>query len=564
MALEALALHGDDTAQAVVVEAAHSDDIDIRASAVIALLEAHRTQAFSAAIELLNDMDERETLFALVDALGKSHDPRALPVLETLVAHAESETHLHAISALGELDQAKAAPVLGSLLEVGSDDEYRAAATALAQLTPETALSKLQVSLRSTSGGRRQLALTVIMGLKLPGVPELLTGILRSRDPLLAPIALQVLSGKPDASFEPELTDILSQGNPYLQRYAVRALSRLGTASAVATLQKSSASEELGDAIRNELESSPGTADEVRARHIQNLGRGTARPLVALARDPSEAAQDAVFSYFSGSEPSPSEWQIVAQSATTGTVQRLLDRASSAAPAERLALINGLAARGDPQFSGVLRDAARGEDQVIRRNALRGLVNMGDADASAELASLARSNDATERSFGAELLSARPDAEATSLLETLATDSNADVVNSALAGLQTRAPELAATLAQRAYQTADAEDRPTLLASLSGLSGTLAMPIYDLALKDPEDDTALAAIRALEQMQGPESAQRLLALASDTNRSAEVRSNAAASLLALGGPLVRANRALLDTLRGPSETAEYVCNARFR
>ena len=564
VALEALALHGDETAQAVVIEAAHSDDIDIRASAVIALLEAHRTQAFSAAVELLNDVDQRETLFALVDALGKSQDPRALPVLETLVARAENETHLHAISALGELGQKKAELMLGSLLDVSSDEEYRAAAAALAKLTPESALGKLQVSLRSASGGRRQLALTVIMGLKLPGATELVSDILRSRDPLLAPIALQRLASKPDASLEPEITEVLSHGDRYLQRFAVRALARLGTASAIATLQKSSDSEELGDWVRNELEATPGTADEVRTRHIQNLGRGTPRPLVALARDPSEPAQAAVFGYFSSSDPSPSEWQIVAESATASTVQRLLDHASSAAPAQKLALINGLAARGDPQFAGVLRAAAHDEDQTVRRSALRGLVTLGDQDSNAELASLARSSDAAERSFGAELLSTRPDAEATSLLETLATDSNADVVNSALGGLQMRAPELAATLAQRAYQTADTEDRPSLLASLSGLAGTLAMPIYDLALKDPDDDTVLGALRALEQMQGPESARRLLAVASDTNRSTEVRSSAAASLLALGGPLVRENRALLDALGGPSETAEYVCNARFR
>jgi HEAT repeat protein len=406
--------------------------------------------------------------------------------------------------------------------------------------------------------------LTVIMGLKLPGVIELVTHILRARDPLLAPIALQVLSSKPDAALEPELTDILSQGDPYLQRYDVRALARLGTPSAIATLQKSSDSEELGDWARNELEATPGTTDEVRARHIQNLGRGSPRPLVALARDPAEAAQNAILGYFSGSDPSPSEWRVVAETATASTVQRLLDRASSAEPAQQLALIDGLAARGDPKFAGALRDAARGEDQVIRRYALRGLVNLGDEDANAALASLVRSDDAAERSFGAELLSTRPDAEATALLETLATDSNADVVNSALGGLQMRAPELAATLAQRAYQQADAEDRPTLLGSLGGLAGTLAMPIYDLALRDPDDDTVLGAIRALQQMQGPESAQRLLAVANETNRSAEVRSNAAASLIALGGPLVRANRALLDALAGPTETAEYVCNARFR
>jgi HEAT repeat protein len=304
-------------------------------------------------------------------------------------------------------------------------------------------------------------------------------------------------------------------------------------------------SEGVGGWVRDELDRIPGTPEEVRARHIQDLARGAVHTLGALAGDPSESAQGAVLGYFSKNGSSIRALQSVVAIAPTSTVQRLVERAGSS-PEQKQALIDGLAARGDPTFARVLRAALRDGNDDIRRSALRGLVQLGDAESSGLLQEAARSTDPSERGFAA-----------------LASDPDAGVASAALGQLQISAPELAATLAKRAYQAASAADRPTLLSSLSGLRGGLAMPLYELALQDSDENVVLSGVQSLAQLQGPDSAERLLAIASDANRSEEVRQSAAQALLALGGPLVRANRALLGALE-PADGAvaeAYTCDA---
>ena len=561
-ALEALAAHGDSSALAVVIEAAHSADVDIRASAVIALLQAQHGEAFSAAVELLNTVEQRKILSALVDALGKSADPRALPVLTALVLHADPDTHLRAISALGELGQAKAEALLGSLLTVGSDEELQAAAKALRQLSAEHALTALRAALRSPNGKRRASALSALASSDLPGVTTMITEALRGRDVSLARAALRHLANEPDASLEPEVIALLGRDDRYIQRFAIRALARLGTPSALDALRKLDETSPLVGFARAELDHVPGTEAEARARRIRDLERGSVGTLRALAADPASAAQDAVLRYFSGSAPDSAHLQSVVASAPPSTVERLIARASTADAAQQQALIDGLAARGDPSFVAVLRAAARDENDGVRRSAVRGLVQLGDGDSAELLAGLVKATDPSERAFAAELLGMRPDADTAALLEALAGDHDVEVVTTALSQLRAVAPERAVALATRAYQSASPEDRTTLLSALGDLPGGLAIPLYERALQDSDESVVLNGVRSFGQLQRPGSAQRLLAVATDANRSQEVRVAAAQALRALGGPLVRDHRGLLDALDPPDVTEGYVCSAR--
>ena len=563
-ALEALAVHGDASAYAAVVEAAHSDDGDIRASAVIALLEAHDAQAFPSALELLKSAERRDTLGELIDALGKSRDERALPVLSSLVVHGERDAHLHAISAIGELGQAKGIALLLPLLQLGSDEEYRAAASALATLSPGTVLDSLQSSQGSTTSQRRALALSAIGGLDLPGVAAVLGAALHSKEPALARIALQRLTNKPEPSLEPDITALLSGDDTNLARLAVRALGRLGTPSALASLEKISNSESLAGWAESELERTPSAPDDVRARRIRTLAQGNNRALRALSEDPSESAQAAVLSYFSAPDRNPTEFATAIELAPASTVQHLVEDARPAGPQLQLALINGLVARGDPRFTDVLRAAAHDDDEGVRQSALRGLVESGDEESLRAAARLAKDSDPSQRSFAVELLGSRPDPEATAQLEALAADADANVASAAINDLQARAPEVAAQLAERAYRAASAEDRPTLLSSLSGLKGSLAMRVFDLATHDPDDTTASSAVQSIAQLQGPEIAEKLLTIASDPGRSEALRASAAQELAHLGGPLARSNQALLDTLRGQSDESVSLCRASFQ
>ena len=157
-ALEFLATR-DDASLAVVTEATHSEDLELRVSAVSALLKAKRTEAYAAAVLVLPLIDDAEMLSALIDALGESHDPRALPALEGLLENAGREIHLHAISAMGALGVASAAGRLTGFLEVGSREEFSAAVEALNKLVPERIADQLRGVLASGSGERQALAL---------------------------------------------------------------------------------------------------------------------------------------------------------------------------------------------------------------------------------------------------------------------------------------------------------------------------------------------------------------------------------------------------------------------
>jgi hypothetical protein len=125
--------------------------------------------------------------------------------------------------------------------------------------------------------------------------------------------------------------------------------------------------------------------------------------------------------------------------------------------------------------------------------------------------------------------------------------------------IQGRAPERILDLASRAFRAASAEERVNLLSSLSDLKNEVTRPLYELALREGDDDAAIQALHSLTELEGPQSAQQLLQIASDSNRSAEVRAEAASGLRDLGGPLARSNRALLDSLSEPSATGDFTC-----
>lgn len=136
-----------------------------------------------------------------------------------------------------------------------------------------------------------------------------------------------------------------------------------------------------------------------------------------------------------------------------------------------------------------------------------------------------------------------------------------EVAGLALSMLKDRVPTRAAQVAERLFERGSAEQRQAILSSITGLHGTLARPIYEAGLGDANDDTALRSIELLAGLEGPSAAQRLLRVARDSQRSGEVRSAAAHALRTLGGPLARANQALLDELREREEPGPTVCRS---
>ncbi len=472
-ALEALATR-DAAARAVVVEATHSEDLELRVSAVEALLKAKRAEAYAAAVRVLPQVEDPETLSSLIDALGQSQDRQALPALEALLDDAERESHLHAISALGELGVPSAAVRLESLLEVGSSEEFSAAAEALKQLMPERALPKLRAVLASENSERQQLALSALLSLEPPDLSSIMREALKSADRRRVLLVLSRLNTAPDPSFEAELIAVVEQGERRLVVPAMRALSRLSTPSAQAALQR----------------------------------LAQARPNLPQ------------FQELSSDDP------------------------------ER---------RGDPAATRTLRADLRG-DRETRNAALTALVQLGDDSVGPELERLARSDVAADRELAVQLFSTRPDPVALRELEQLAADPDPQVMSPALQALQARSPELVSRLALRALRESAPEDRVSLLSSFGALTARLSRPLFEFALNDTDDSVAVQAIQSLANLQGAASAQRLLSLVTDSSRSEQVRAEAASGLRTLGGPLARANRALLDSLSEPEAPGEFTCN----
>jgi HEAT repeat protein len=567
-ALEALAASSDSGARVTVIEATHSDDPEVRLSAVTALLKAGREEAFSALPSVLPSIDDRLTLSTLIEALGQAHDPRALPLLESLIDSADHDSHLAAINALGDLGTPAAIPRLDALLTVGSEDEFRAAADALGKLEPSGALARFRRLLASPNAQRQILALSELAKLDAPEVLSIMSEQLRSGDPQRIRPVLQRLSSHAEPSLEAQITEIARQSDEArtvhqrtVRGLALRALVEIGTPSALATVR------EIGgmqadmalDRHSHEVEETP---DEARVRLISELESDPSpQTMLALARDPAEAAQAAALRYVQTASAHPEYLSYFTTGATVSSVLQFAEHAPNLDRAQKRWWIQGLAQRGEPRFSALLRAASRDDEAEIRQAALRGLAAMGDESALADARRLTQASDPSERSLAVELLGARTDAAATNELAALAADPSPEVAGSALLALQTRAADSVSRLAQRAFRSASAEDRVTLLSSLGELRSNIARPLYDLALSEGDEGAVLQAVQALINLSGPESAQSLLGLVTDVNRSPDVRREAATGLRQLGGPLARANRALLDSLSEPDSLGAYQCPA---
>jgi HEAT repeat protein len=559
-ALDALATR-DEAARAVVIEATHSEDLERRVGAVEALLKAKRAEGYVAAALVLPLIEDPETLGSLIDALGESHDPQALPALQALMDSADRVSHLRAITALGELGVPSASARLEGFLEVGSSEELNAAVEALKRLSPERLAAKLQTLLHAGSSERQELALSTLLTLDVPNLSSVMREQLVSGDAQRVGVVLVRLIGKPEPSLEAELAAIAQGDDAGLRWSAMRALAALATPSARATAQRLAGS--LPDALADQLlDPNDESLEEARARRITALTRAEhvqPNTLAQLARDASPAAQEALLRYLEGHELDAGTWASVVSSASASTVQRFVDRGASAGPGAKHGVIEGLRRRGDPSFVATLRADLRG-DPATRKDALLALAELGDDSVAPELRELASSSDADDRSFAVQMLSSRTDGDALRELERLASDPDAQVMSGAVHALQTRSPELVNRIVQRALRASSPEQRATVLSTLSDLNSGLSRPLLELGLRDPDDSVATQAVQLLSTVQGPASARQLLALVNDSNRSDAVRAQAALGLRGLGGPLARANRALLDSLSEPDAPGEFVCN----
>ena len=563
-ALDILAASDDEQDRATAVEATHDDDPDVRLSAVNALLKAGREQAFTALAAVLPSIEDRATLDSLITALGESHDARALPVLDSLVTTADRDSHLSALSALADFERPAATQRLWALLDMGSEQEFGVAVNRLVSSAPAQLTLKLRALLSSANSARKTWALGRLLDLDIPDRQPLMAEVLRVGDSEGKSFVVRQLTVKPDASFEAQLIALANGDEQPLSGQAFYALSRLDTPAAQAAVAAISDKPRfhLKHHFGKVLHDNEDDTREERIAQLQSAAADAASALPSLAADHDPVAQEAALSYVEKHEDADNLRRFVAL-ASPENVHALLARAGSLNAEQQRAVISALSQRGDPLFADQLRPGLQDQDSETRADALRGLLTLGDTSASVELGRFARHDDAADRSLAAELLATSPAPDANAQLETLAQDADPQVVSAALHSLQRAEPEQLQRLAERAFRAATPDDRATLLNSITDLRSNVTRPLYELALAGSDDSAAIQGIQALTNLAGPESAQRLLTIASDVNRAPEVRKEAAGGLKQLGGPLARSNRALLDSLSPTEASGAVSCNLNY-
>jgi HEAT repeat protein len=516
-ALQALAASEDSAVRAVVIESSLSENVELASSAVIALLKAEREEGVSAALKLLPNIEDGETLSELIRALGESRQPRALEVLLAIMDSAGPSARFDAITALGALGGPAATARLESLFEHGSLNEFRAAAKGWSRLAPEQCQLKLRSALVSDDVDRQVVALILLFGPDSGALIPFLQQQLFSENPAATQLLFSQLAKKP----LPELRSEVARLGTLAQRSRNSALIRYGGATDTALDEQHPSLAELADDDSAEAQAE----------------------LVRVIDDPTRNTQGLNY---------------IVQVAPARTVQRIIDRSSTFSVELRRQLIHSLAELGSPQYSEALRAALRDADGVTRTAALEGLMRLGDEAALADARRMAQAGDPDERAAAVGLLALRLDSLSDAEIDSYASDSDISVVGSALNLMQRRPAEQILTAATRAFRRASPEDRATLQSNLTAFKSEVARPFNEFALREGDDTTAMQAIQALAGMQGPESAQRLWEVLRDSNRSHVVRSEAAAALRELGGPLARSNRALIDSLSKPNAEG-FVC-----
>jgi HEAT repeat protein len=562
-ALDILAASDAEQDQAVAVEATHDDDPDIRLSAVNALLKAGREQAFTALAAVLPSIEDRATLDSLITALGASPDARALPVLDSLAATADRDSHLSALSALAASERPVAAPRLWALLEMGSEQEFGIAVNGLLAPARAPLILKLRSIWSSGSPERRTWALAQLLRLDIPDRERLMAEVLRSGELGSKSLVVQELMQKPDASFEAQLIALAQVDEQPLNSQVLYALTQLDTPSARAAVV--AVDEKSPSRFRHHLGKPPRGRDETREQliaQLQSADPEAADTLPSLAADHDPSAQEAARSYVESHQTADNLRRFVTL-ASADHVQRLLARTGRLDVEQQRAVVSALSQRGEPQFADVLRPSLQAGDPETRASALRGLLSLGDDMARSELEHFAQHTNATDRALAAELLGIGVTPAANAQLEALAQDSDPDVVSAALHALEHAEPEQVQRFAERAFRAAAPEGRAALLGSIGDLRSNVTRPLYELAVADTEDSAAIQGIQALTNLAGPESARQLLTIASDVNRSPEVRQEAAGGLKQLGGALARSNRALLDSLSPTADPGAISCNLGY-
>ena len=435
----------------------------------------------------LGRIEAPEAAAALHRALGTTQGTLRVGLINTLAARRCERARADIVRLLGSSDAEAAAAAASALGLLGGADAVRALqaarAKASAKVAPRVDDALMACAEQLLAAGQAAEAARIYETFHAPQAPKrlrlgafrglvaargaegakLLVEGIKSDDPLLRATAIGLASETKGQEATKTLAGLLPSLAPEGQELLVRALGRRGDAVAMPAIVAATKSE--SEVVR-----------AAAAEALGGLGDPSAVPLLVQVAAAGGREQ-----------------QIARRSLTRlggeAVDAALVKLAAGAGDAKaRVEAIRALAARGAGQAVGPMLKLARGDDETVRREAIRTLGTLVGPDRLPLLIELAvKPRDAKDRS---------------------AIES---AVGAVLRRMNDKAKQAGPVLA--ALARAPAEAKPTLLRLLGRLATPAALEAVRAAVKDKDEAIRDAAVRSLAAWPTPEPADDLLALA---------------------------------------------------
>lgn len=551
----------------------HADD-NVALAAVEALGRIGGKDALEPLLALAESGNFFRT-FPTIDILGRSADPRALPVL--LKLSVDPLYGAEAVRALGRLGDPSAVPALLGQLARASGGLVGAIAIALLAIH-EAAEQRFGTGsaverLLSGSVKARELGQRLALGLKRADTAEQLA-------------LSQVLSWIGDESTVPSLLGLL-RGTPAVAQGAARSLKHLGAVAEpqlIAALHSGTSEERrllvplLGGKLSARDQLIACLADEDPAVRALSCD--------ALARTSDPAAVPAIFPLLADADARTAQAALAAIQTLGSDDTRRLALAAASAPDARLrrSALRIIGYFGYPEGLEALVTASQSEDEKLREAAIAGLPFIDDPRAQNELLLAAHHDSARTRTFAVRALGHTsgepavleqlraaledPDAwvryYACQALGRLRDDAATDKISLLLADssgqVRVAAVEALAHLrGARAFQiltgvlgAGDADLNRAALLAVGISKRAEALPELLSALGSSDAATRLVALSALAELGLPEALPAIARATRDADEGVRV---AATGFLAARSDLAATNELIALLLEAPKEQA---------
>ncbi|MFO0659039.1 MAG: HEAT repeat domain-containing protein [Polyangiaceae bacterium] len=556
-AIEAMVKSPDPSGRITLLEISRGDDPVRALEALLALADAHVSDAVPGLIGVLPRLSSTELVGALT-SLGNSADSTAAPAIADYTTHPSVGVRQAAYEALGNLGGETAATLLRGVLDHARTDDLTAATRALGLCGDEHSRKALFDAVESPRVAVAQAALRALSEVDGDDVAQLMAKLI-SREPNMSTIAFEYYRSHPIPKDQVGVFIAAVTQNGLPSGNALEALSLQGGEAgreAIVDLARKNGPARV--AALGIVESLPLPREEKRRLYIDAMREGgqvAETVLTHLGEDPSDEARLALQQAVQlGGSSAHVALSMLGSRSDAESEKFLLDLVRSKEhPELQHQALEALASIGSEGGRKTLLELASSDDPVGRSNALRLLTQTGGQESERAIAHVLEKGDAAQRAEAAELMSSMRGPKVVSDLEKLSRDADRNVKSSAMSSLVETSPDRASARARELLASNEPSDRVVALNAMASLPGMFDERALSNALFDADIEVNQAALSTLEQ-NGSLEAQELLASILHRERASEsVKQGAAATLARLGGSVALREKDLIEQLKAPSE-----------